>query len=276
MVRDRLGERPAAEREHARPLDAAMPDEGHVRRAAADVDEQRAGLLHLLAGQDTGYRVRLGDDLEQLQVELLGDALQGTQVNERRKGVEDADLDVAALEPDRVGDRIAVDLGAGDRSMNQPHVHLRQPCFPGDRPLGLAQGIMLDAVDQLLQLDRPLSGRRGACVRGMRRGEAFDQLSGDPDDALRRPEAGHLLGLLERGRAVVDDRVDVRHRAGLHVGEALALAADAPHGAEPGLVDVEDERLYELGADVQRRAGSQRRLPPRGPRFCARTPRPLP
>ena len=42
-----------------------------------------------------------------------------------------------------------------------------------------------------------------------------------------RPEAGHLLGLLERDRAVVDDGRDVRDGARLHVAQALALAADA-------------------------------------------------
>ena len=48
-----------------------------------------------------------------------------------------------------------------------------------------------------------------------------------PIDHLGRPEAGHLLGLLERDRAVVDDGRDVGDRARLHVAEALALAADA-------------------------------------------------
>ena len=65
----------------------------------------------------------------------------------------------------------------------------------------------------------------------VRRREALDQLAGDADDDLGRPEAGHLLGLLERDRAVVDDRRDVGDRARLHVRQALALAADAPDGA---------------------------------------------
>ena len=94
------------------------------------------------------------------------------------------------------------------------------------------------------------------------RREALDQLAGDPDDDLGRPEAGHLLGLLERDRAVVDDRGDVGDRARLHVRQALALAPDAADRAVPGVVDLEDERLGELGADVERRAGGQRRRSP--------------
>ena len=49
------------------------------------------------------------------------------------------------------------------------------------------------------------------------RREALDQLAGDADDDLARPEAGHLLGLLERDRAVVDDGGDVGDGARLHV-----------------------------------------------------------
>ena len=66
----RLRERPAAEREHPRALDPALADERDVGRPAADVDEQRAGLADLLGAEDAGDGVRLGDDLEQLEVEL--------------------------------------------------------------------------------------------------------------------------------------------------------------------------------------------------------------
>ena len=104
-VGEDLGERPAAEREHPRALDPALADERDVRRAAADVDEQRAGLADLVGAEDAGHGVRLGDDLEQLEVELRGDALERAEVDERRERVEDPDLDVAALEADRVGQR---------------------------------------------------------------------------------------------------------------------------------------------------------------------------
>ena len=67
------------------------------------------GLADLLRAEDARHGIRLGDDLEQLQVELGGDALQRPEVDERREGVEDPDLDVAALEADRVGQGVAVD-----------------------------------------------------------------------------------------------------------------------------------------------------------------------
>ena len=108
-IGEALRERPTAEREHPRPLDAALADERDVRRAAADVDEQRPGLADLVAAQDAGDGVRLGDDLEQLEVQLRRDALERAEVDERRERVEDPDLHVAALEADRVGERVAVD-----------------------------------------------------------------------------------------------------------------------------------------------------------------------
>src|SRR4029079_16306685 len=113
-----LGEPPPAQREHAGALDAALPDEGDVRRAAAHVDEQRPGLADLLVAEHAGDRVRRGDDLEELEVELAGDALQGAEVDQRRERVEDPDLDVAALEPYRVRQGVAVDGGAGDRGVD--------------------------------------------------------------------------------------------------------------------------------------------------------------
>ena len=151
-VGEALGERPATEREHARPLDAALADERDVGRAAADVDEQRPGLADLVAAEDARDGVRLGDDLEQLEVELRGHALERPEVDERRERVEDADLDVAALEADRVGQRVAVDRGAGDRGVDEPDVDVGQAGLPGDRPLGLVERLALDAVDELLEL----------------------------------------------------------------------------------------------------------------------------
>ena len=78
-VGEALGERPAAEGEHPRALDAALADERDVGRAAADVDEQRARLADLVAAEDARDGVRLGDDLEQLEVELRGDALESAR-----------------------------------------------------------------------------------------------------------------------------------------------------------------------------------------------------
>src|SRR5439155_12345289 len=124
----------------------------------------------------------------------------------------DPDLHVASLEADRVRQRVAVDRRADDRGVDEPDVHVRQAGLPGDRPRGLPERLALDRVDQALELrlrDRLVWAL--ALVAVVRR-EALDELPGDPDDDLARAEAGHLLGLLERDRAVVDDGRDVRDR----------------------------------------------------------------
>ena len=159
--------------------------------------------------------------------------------------------------PTGIGQGVAVDRGAGHGGVDEPDVDVRQARLPGDRPLRLLERLALDDVDQLLELalgDR-LVGL--LALLGVGGGEALDQLAGDPDDDLGRPEAGHLLGLLERDRAVVDDRRDVGDGARLHVRQPLALASDAADGAVAGAVDVEDERLGELGADVERGTGGE-------------------
>ena len=151
-VGEALREGPAAEREHPGALDAALADERDVGRAAADVDEEGAGLADLVGAEDAGDGVRLGDDLEQLEVELRGDRLERPEMDQRGERVEDPDLHVAALEADRVGQRIAVDRGADDRRVDEPDVDVRQAGLPGDRALGLAERLPLDRVDQLLEL----------------------------------------------------------------------------------------------------------------------------
>ena len=77
--------------------------------------------------------------------------------------------------------------------------------------------LALDDVDELLELGLGDRLVRLLALLAVGRREALDELAGDPDDDLGRPEAGHLLGLLERDRAVVDDGGDVGHRARLHV-----------------------------------------------------------
>ena len=89
----------------------------------------------------------------------------------------------------------------------------------------------------------------------MGRREALHELAGDADHHLARPEPGHLLGFLERDRTVIDDRRDVRDGPRLHVREALSFTADATDRAQALVIDLEDQRLGELGTDVERRAG---------------------
>ena len=127
-------------------------------------------------------------------------------------------------------------------------------------------------VDELLELG--LGDRRVGLLAllAVGRGEALDQLTGDADDDLGGPKAGHLLGFLERHGAVVDDGRDVGDGARLHVRQALPLAPDAADGAVAVRVDVEDERLGELGPDVEGRAGGQRARWRRAARCGARRP----
>jgi hypothetical protein len=49
-----------------------------------------------------------------LQVQLARQGLDGRDLGHRRESVEDGDLEVAALESHRVGDRIAVHADLGD------------------------------------------------------------------------------------------------------------------------------------------------------------------
>ena len=88
------------------------------------------------------------------------------------------------------------------------------------------------------------------------RGGALDQLAGDADHRRCRLHARHLARLTEGAGAVGDDRIDVAHRARLHVGQPLALPPGAPNRSDqaPLLVrrDFDHQRLGELGADVER------------------------
>ncbi len=166
---------------------------------------------------------------------------------------------------------VAVDRRAHDGAVDQAHVDVREARLPGDRALGLLERLALDAVDELDELGVVDRGLGLLALLGEGRGEALDELAGDADDDLRRPEPGHLLGLLEGDRAVVHDGRDVRDRARLHVRQALAPAAHPAHGPVAGLVDLEDEGLGELRADVQRGAGGRDRALRRGSRCGAGT-----
>jgi len=51
--------------------------------------EERTALADLLAVEDAGYGIWLGDDGDQLEVELRGHGLQRADVDQRRERVED-------------------------------------------------------------------------------------------------------------------------------------------------------------------------------------------
>src|SRR5207249_5353395 len=152
---------------------------------------------------------------------------------------------------------VAVDRRTDDRGMDEPDVDVREAGLPGDRPLGLAERLALDGVDQLLELCLGDRRVRALPLVAVVRREPLDELAGDADHDLARSETGHLLGLLERDRAVVDDRGDVGDGPRRHVAEALPLAADAADGAVAVVADLEHEGLGELGPDVERGARGQ-------------------
>src|SRR6266851_5286966 len=94
--------RAAAEIEHARPFDAAVPNQCDIRRAASDVDENASLRPRLLAGASSREGVGLRDSGGQLEVELSHDSFDRIDVRHRREGVEDRHLEVLAGESDRV------------------------------------------------------------------------------------------------------------------------------------------------------------------------------
>ena len=95
--------------------------------------------------------------------------------------------------------------------------------------------------DACLRL-RPRHGHGGA--------EAADLLTSDADNRLTGDGLAHVLGFSERTVAVVDDRLEVRNGAGLHVGLRLANLADAKDDSFV-VLPLDDQRLDELGADVE-------------------------
>src|SRR5258708_24476081 len=114
----------SAQVEHARTFDPAIADQGHVRGAAPDVDEDAALGPRLLARASSRKRVWLRDGGGQLEVELTHDGVDGVDRGHRRERVEDRDLEVLAREAHRVCDRIAVDTDVGDRGMDKARFEL--------------------------------------------------------------------------------------------------------------------------------------------------------
>ena len=112
------------------------------------------GLLDLFVVHASRDGVRLGDDRDQLQVEHARDGLQRAQMDQRRKRVEDADAHVTAVEADRIGHRVAVDRGAGDRGMDEADVDVGQARLPRHGSFRLAQRVLLDRRDERVELAR--------------------------------------------------------------------------------------------------------------------------
>ncbi|MEJ7660500.1 MAG: hypothetical protein WKG07_13250 [Hymenobacter sp.] len=197
------------------------------------------------------HGVGFGGDAEQVQVELFRNRLEGRQVHQWCEGVEDTDRDVLALEADRVGNPVAVDAHVDDRGVDQFDVDFGVAGFPSQLLADLVEGLPLHFVDDVLKL-RQVNlgvGARAFVVDGG--GSPFDQLPGDAHHHLLRHYPSLLLSTLKRGLAVFDHAADVGNGAVLHIAQALALPAVAAHD-RLGPVDFANQRLDELGADVQR------------------------
>ena len=163
-------------------------------------------------------------------------------MHEGCEGVEDADLHVAALEPDRVGEAVAVDRGADDRAVDEPDVDLRQAGLPGDRALGLLERLALDGVDELHELgvvDRRL-GRLRSWVRVV-----VKPLTSSPAIPIttwvgRKPPSPRPPGARPRS---CPRRPRCPPPSPTACGSGPGAPADAADRAMPGLVDLERERL---------------------------------
>ena len=122
-----LGKNAPSEGKHPGPLDATVSNQRDIGRAAADVDKDPAEVVDLVGGGAARHRVRFRDGCDQLQVELRSDRLQRADVGQRRKGVEDSDHHLLALEVDRVVHGETVDAHAGDGGVDQLDVDVRNP-----------------------------------------------------------------------------------------------------------------------------------------------------
>src|SRR5260370_23507681 len=99
----------SAQGELARTFDPAIADQGHVRGAAPDVDEDAALGPRLLARASARQRVCLRDGGGQLEDELAHDGVDSLDVGHRRERVEDGDLKTLPRYAHRLSDRVAID-----------------------------------------------------------------------------------------------------------------------------------------------------------------------
>src|SRR5207245_6091642 len=149
-----------------------------------------------------------------------------------------------------VGHREPVDPHAGDGGVDQLDVDIRHAQLLAHQVACLAQRPSLHDLEGLLELGLVDLHRGIGARHGHRGAEALDLLAGDPDHALARDGVAHVLCPGDRFLAALDDALDVRRHAGLHVGADLALAGGAQHDAVLP-IPADHQRLDVLGADVE-------------------------
>src|SRR5260370_16466468 len=110
----------SAQVEHARTFDPAIADQGHVRGAAPDVDEDAALSPCLLARASSRKRVWLRHGGGQLEVALTHDCVDGVDVGHRRERVEHGHLEVLAREAPRLYNCTAAPPGLLSPRTNTP------------------------------------------------------------------------------------------------------------------------------------------------------------
>ena len=123
-------------------------DDGDVGGATADVDVDAPEFVHILGRAAAGERVGLGDGRHQLQVQLLGDGLEGPDVGERGEGVKDGYLQDLALKVEGVGHRVAVDVHRGDAAVDQLDVDLGHAQLVGHLAHRLLESAALDGLER--------------------------------------------------------------------------------------------------------------------------------
>ena len=220
------------------------------RPPTADVDVDAPEFVHIFGGAAAGERVGLGHGRHQLQVQLLGDGLEGPDVGERGERVEDGDLQDLTLEVERVGHRIAVDVHRGDAAVDKLDVDLGHTQLVGHLAHRLLEGAALDRLERGGDVGLGDPGLGLGAGHGHGGAEAAHLLAGDAHHRLARDRPAHVLGLGEGSITVVDHALDVGDRPRLHVGERLAHLADADDDAR-SLLPLHHQRLDELGADVE-------------------------
>src|SRR5437588_9610896 len=150
--RETPGERSPAEVEHPGAFDAAVAQQRDVGRAAADVYKDAALLPRLVPGRRAGQRVGLRHGGDQLEIKLPDDRLDRADLRDRRERVEYRHLERAALEADRVRDRVAVDPHLGDGRVDKARLELAVAPLQLQQVLRLSQGAPLDELEEILEL----------------------------------------------------------------------------------------------------------------------------
>jgi hypothetical protein len=168
---------------------------------------------------------------------------------ERRIELDD---NIFALEADRVGDRVAVNLDTDKGAIHQPDINFLATQLPGKLLLGLGLGAFLDKHDNFFhfsdieRLCRIFAGNPdgGGCP--------FHKFAGDPDNCRPYADPRLAFSIIQCFIAVFDDSGDVCDGTGLHITEALVGPANPDNFNRVAVIrNLAYQGLYEFSADIQ-------------------------